>query len=707
MLLIGRHRIAGAGCLRGIACYPPPMLRSVATWMLRQPRGTRRLAVASLDGVLLASAMLLGVYWRFGSSGAGMGAHLGLALSAGLVGVAVFWASGLYREILRYAGPGLWLRLAGAVVLVALLLLAGGFLLLDERGWSREVFVGFVLAGTALSGGLRLAVLQVLAGLRPESGISGEGTPLIIYGAGASGVGLAAALRHSPAYRPVAFVDDDLKLAGSRIRDLPVHAPAALEALRRRHPSGVVALAVPAATNAQRRRILDRLHPLGLRTMTVPGMKELVVGQAGFSELREVNADELLGREAVEPSEHLLARCISGKSVMVTGAGGSIGSELCRQIARLRPARLLLLDHSEYALFQIEQELASLAQRDPEVARVPLRAVLGSVNSSVLVEEMLREHRVQTVYHAAACKHVGLVESNEATGVGVNTFGTLSMARAALKARVETFVLISTDKAVRPTSVMGASKRLAELVLQDLSGGGWSEVLTGRPGAKGAASSEGLLGCPTRFVAVRFGNVLGSSGSVVPRFQRQIAEGGPITVTHPEVTRYFMTVSEAVNLVIQAGSLGRGGEIYLLDMGEPVRIVDLARSLVALNGLTVRDDRNPGGDVAITFVGLQPGEKLHEELLVGGACEPTEHPKIRRAREPGISGRRLSELLARLESACDRHEVLEVRRVLEEMVETHAEAPEIEVLGGAAEPVATGRDAATPETRRGRGAALP
>jgi FlaA1/EpsC-like NDP-sugar epimerase len=649
--------------------------------MVRPSRRVRRAVVATADLVLLSAAMLLGVYWRLGSEGVMASSYLWLAVAAGVLGVGVLWGAGLYREILRYAGPGLWMRLAGAIVLVSLLLLGGGILLFDERGWSREVFVGFVLAGTGLCGGLRLAILQVLAGVRPESGLSGEGTPLIIYGAGASGVGLAAALKHSPAYRPVAFVDDDPKLAGSRIRDLPVHAPASLEELRRRHPAGVVALAVPSATSAERRRILDRLHPLGLRTMTVPGMRDLVAGQADFSQLREVQADELLGRDRVEPSEHLLAKCVTGKSVLVTGAGGSIGSELCRQIVRLRPARLLLLDHSEYALFQIEQELISMAKRDPEVARVPIRAVLGSVCSGVLVEEAMREHKVQTVYHAAAYKHVGLVESNEAAGVAVNTFGTMTLAKAAIKARVETFVLISTDKAVRPTSVMGASKRLAELVIQDLAAGGWIGILGMDERRLKGRAGERKASCPTRFVAVRFGNVLGSSGSVVPRFQKQIAEGGPITVTHPEVTRYFMTISEAVNLVIQAGSLGKGGEIYLLDMGEPVKIVDLARSLIALSGLTVRDEKHPDGDIEICFIGLQPGEKLHEGLLVGEVSDDTEHPKIRRAQESGVAIPNREVALARLESACDLQEALKVRRLVEEMVEvTCTLSPQTEVL---------------------------
>jgi len=654
------------------------MTRSVASWLLARPRRARLLLVAAADATLLMISMLLGAYWRLGPQAWDTPLYVGFAAAGAGLGVLVFWRMGLYREILRYAGPRLLTRTGSGLAFVVLLMLAGSLLLLDERGWSREVLVGFVLLGTALCGGLRLVVAEAFGALRSESGPPGRGNPLVIYGVGATGVGLASALEHSPYYDVVAFIDDDHKLVGSRVRNLPVLPVSKLSTLRDQHPGCEVALAIPSATSMQRRRILDGLAPLGMRVLTVPGMKELVVGQAGVGELQELDPDDLLGREAVAPRQHLLARCVTGKSVMVTGAGGSIGSELCRQIARLGPARLLLLDHSEYALYQIEQELSELARRDQLVAQVAVRAVLGSVTSSVMVEEVLREHRVQTVYHAAAYKHVGLVEHNESAGVAVNTFGTQSMARAAIKARVESFVLVSTDKAVRPSSVMGASKRLAELILQDVSAGGWKEVLGGSAGGGG---KEPMLGCPTRFAIVRFGNVLGSSGSVVPRFQRQIAAGGPVTVTHPEATRYFMTISEAVNLIIQAGSLGRGGEIYLLDMGTPIRILDLARSMIVLNRMTIRDEGNPAGDVEISFTGLQPGEKLNEELLVGGDPEATEHPKIRQARDRGLSGRSLNELLTRLESACDRHDSLEVRRLLEEMVEPSPKEPPVIEVG--------------------------
>jgi FlaA1/EpsC-like NDP-sugar epimerase len=600
------------------------------------PRVVRRGFAATVDAVLLAASLMLAAYLRFGETGLLDGNYLALAAVAGLAGVGIFWAGGLYREVLRYAGPRMWIRLAACTCVVTLVV-GTAALSFSERDISRSVLIAFAVVSTFLCGGVRLIAIQWLAGVRPESGIVGDAAPVLIYGAGASGVGVAAAMSHSPMYRPIAFIDDDVRLAGSRIRDLAVHSPSRLPTLAEKHPGAVVVLALPSATTAQRRQVIERLRPLGLRLMTVPGLRELMLGSARFGELREVAIEDLLGRDSVEPSQHLLAKCVAGRSVLVTGAGGSIGSELCRQIIRLRPSRLVLLDHSEFALYQIEQELASLARTDGSIAKVPVLAVLGSVCSGVMVEELLRENRVQTIYHAAAYKHVGIVEGNEVSGVVVNTFGTQSIARAAVKSKVETFVLVSTDKAVRPTNVMGASKRLAELVLQDLAAGAWTGVVGDRSSRPTTAPST--LECPTRFVIVRFGNVLGSSGSVVPKFLKQIGEGGPVTVTHPEVTRFFMTISEAVNLVIQAGSLGHGGDVFLLDMGEPVRIADLARNLVILQGLTVRDESNPNGDIAIEFIGLQPGEKLYEELLVTDDAEATEHPKIRRAQEQGVAGR--------------------------------------------------------------------
>ncbi len=630
---------------------------SVGQFLVGMPRSVRRLLAGVVDAVLLAASMMLAATWRLGDEALFERGYLRLALTAAALGTATFWFAGLYREVIRYAGPRIWIRIGVATAAVTTMLAAGN-VLVGERDISRSVLIGFGLISAVACGGIRVIAAQVLAGRRAGLTAGEAATPVLIYGAGASGAGLAAALAHSPLYRPAAFLDDDPRLVGSRIRDLTVHVGGDLPRLRERFPNAIVALAIPSASSADRRRVLERLRPLGMRIMTVPGLRELMVGEAGFGQLRELNIEDLLGRDSIKPNEHLLARCITGRSVLVTGAGGTIGGELCRQILRLKPSRLVLLEQGELALYQIDGELAAARRQDPELAKVPVFPMLGSVTSGVLVEELLHEHRVQTIYHAAAHKHVNIVETNEITGVVTNSFGTATMARAALKARVETFVLISTDKAVRPSSVMGASKRLAELVLQDLAGG-----------------ADAGVGCPTRFIMVRFGNVLGSSGSVVPLFLRQIAAGGPVTVTHPDVTRYFMTVTEAVNLVIQAGSLGRGGEIFILDMGEPVKIVDLARNLIGLQGFSVRDASRPDGDIRIEFVGLQPGEKLHETLVAEGTLETTEHPKISRAIEPGLRGPALRDGLARLESACDRHDPAEARRILQELVGTSAARP--------------------------------
>jgi FlaA1/EpsC-like NDP-sugar epimerase len=504
------------------------------------------------------------------------------------------------------------------------------------------------------------------ASLRRATGDRDNRPAVIVYGAGTSGAGVSVTLQEGGRHRVIGFVDDDPRLGGSLVRSLPVHPPSALPWLAERHPSAIVVLAMPSATTAERRRVLERLRPHGFRIRSVPGLRELMLGEARYDEIREVAVEDLLGRESVPPDRHLLSSCISGRSVLVTGAGGSIGSELCRQIVRLQPSRLVLLELSEFALYRIREELAELARADVSIARVPVVPMLGSVCSDVLVEELLRGHGVQTVYHAAACKHVGIVEGNEVVGIATNTFGTLTIARAAARARVGTFVLVSTDKAVRPTSVMGASKRLAELVVADLAAGGWTSVGASPPGAIMPRGSS--LECPTRFVTVRFGNVLGSSGSVVPKFLRQIAEGGPLTVTHPEATRYFMTIAEAVNLVIQAGSLGRGGDVLLLDMGEPVRILDLARNLAALHGLSIRNADSPMGELEVDFVGLQPGEKLHEELFETAGAERTEHARILRVLAPGLGGPRLARLLTALEAACDRHDGLRVRELLRSFV---------------------------------------
>jgi FlaA1/EpsC-like NDP-sugar epimerase len=399
---------------------------------------------------------------------------------------------------------------------------------------------------------------------------------------------------------------------------------------------------MPSVPHRRRREIIDALGPLPVKVMAMPGLAEIAAGTRRVDDVREVDIEDLLGRDPVRPNQRLLEACIRDKVVMVTGAGGSIGAELCRQIARLGPRRLVLFEQSEPALFQVEQEALKLVAG----TGTGVDAILGSVVHRNRVQRAMQSFGVETVYHAAAYKHVPMVEHNPIEGVQNNVMGTLHTAEAALAAGVGTFVLVSTDKAVRPTNVMGATKRFAELVLQGLA----------------------QQGGPTRFCMVRFGNVLASSGSVVPVFREQIRHGGPVTVTHPEVTRYFMTIPEAAQLVLQAGAMGQGGDVFVLDMGEPVRILDLARQMVRLSGLEVRDDENPEGDIEIVFTGLRPGEKLYEELLIGEQDEPTEHPRIRRAREEGLPWADVQAYSERLQAASKGCDCIEVRAVLTEAV---------------------------------------
>ena len=429
-------------------------------------------------------------------------------------------------------------------------------------------------------------------------------------------------------YWPVLFVDDNPALQQTEVAGLRVHSPAKLESIVAARQIDEVLLAIPSASRAQRLAVIDRLEGLHCKVKLVPGMADVVGGNVAVDAIREVEIEDLLGRDSVAADAALIGCCIIGKVVMVSGAGGSIGAELCRQIVHAGPSRLVLVELSEFALYSIEQELAATCARIN--AKIELVPLLGTVMHQHRIETAMRSFGVQTVYHAAAYKHVPLVEHNPIEGIRNNSVGTRRMAEAALAAGVETFVLISTDKAVRPTNVMGASKRLAELVLQAL-----------------ARASR-----TTRFCMVRFGNVLGSSGSVVPLFRKQIAAGGPITLTHPEITRYFMTIPEAAQLVIQAGSMGVGGEVYVLDMGQPVRIIDLAERMIHLSGLELRDEEHPDGEIAIEIVGLRPGEKLYEELLIGENVEGTNHPLIMRAYEHEVPWEVLVERLAQLDVAC-------------------------------------------------------
>ena len=440
------------------------------------------------------------------------------------------------------------------------------------------------------------------------------------------------------------FVDDDRRLNGREVRGVRVHHPEMIPQLVKRHQINMIMLALPSAGHIRRSEVIEKLSELRIEILTVPDLRELENGSAKFTDLRPIEIEDLLGRQSVAPQESLLTARIKGRTVLVTGAGGSIGSELCRQIIQLAPERLILIDNSEYNLYQVEGALLDTNEQGVDV--VP---ILGNVCDGLQMRQLMQQYHVATVYHAAAYKHVPIVEKNRIVGVRNNVLGTLRMAEAAVDSGVRNFVLISTDKAVRPTSVMGASKRLAELVLQ-------------------AIHESHEKNHQTNFCMVRFGNVLGSSGSVVPKFSEQIRAGGPVTVTHPEVTRYFMTIHEAANLVIQAGSLANGGDVFVLDMGDPVRIADLATRMIDIHGLSVRSEKNPEGAIEVKYTGLRPGEKLYEELLIEGDLEGTIHPKILRSAEAFLQWDEMQIVLQRLEAAFDRQDESTVLQILRETV---------------------------------------
>ena len=539
---------------------------------------------------------------------------------------------GFYHSIVRYLGMGL--LMAGGQVAI------GSAVILSAATWAlgmttqpfRLAVVFGAFCGFYLVGSRYIAQYFLVRNATDKQNV-------IIYGAGEAGARVAQALQGNHAYVPVAFVDDDLGMHGKRISGLRVWARKDLEWLIDKFDASHVLLAIPSVSRRERRDVIESLEPLPVHVQTVPNIDDLISGKARVDEIREVEVEDLLSRPPVAPDEGLMQATLLDKAVLVTGAGGSIGSELCRQILAIRPQTLVLFEVSEVALYTIDRELRALAAKfGIECRIVPL---LGSVQDEARVREVMAHFGIDTVYHAAAYKHVPLVEQNIIEGVCNNVLGTLRTARAARDTGVETFVLISTDKAVSPTSIMGASKRFAELVLQALQQGSES----------------------TRFAMVRFGNVLESSGSVVPLFREQIRQGGPVTVTHPEIIRYFMTIPEAAQLVIQAGGMAHGGEVFVLDMGEPVKIRDLAVRMINLMGLTVKDAEHPNGDIEIKFTGLRPAEKLYEELLIGENVAGTEHPRIMRAREDCLSREEINPLLDELQLAArrvDRHHMRDV-----------------------------------------------
>ena len=544
---------------------------------------------------------------------------------------------GLYRAVIRFISSKAAASIGLAVLLSTLSLILLSFYL--HVPLPRTVPVVFAAFLMIFVGGSRFFVRTVLANTENKGKES-----VIIYGAGSSGRQLAQSLIQGSEYSPVAFIDDDKKIQKSTIQGITVFNRSEINKLIQRYEVKRILLAMPRDNKKRIAKVLNRLENLSVEILSIPGSADLVSGKAKIDELHEVSIDDLLGRDSVKPHKDLLQADIRNKSVMVTGAGGSIGSELCRQILKQRPTKIILMELSEFALYKINGELQKEASKlDYDLTIVPL---LGSVQHKNRLLTIMRTFSVQTIYHAAAYKHVPVVEHNVIEGVRNNIFGTLFVAEAAIEAQVETFVLISTDKAVRPTNVMGTTKRMAELVLQAL------------------ADKTKQANGKTRFCMVRFGNVLGSSGSVVPLFREQIKAGGPVTVTHPDIIRYFMTIPEASQLVIQAGSMGKGGDVFVLDMGDPVNISDLAAKMIRLTGLTVLDKLNPDGDIAIEYTGLRPGEKLFEELLIGDDITQTEHRRIMSAHETWLPWDELEKILIKLDEACHQFAHEDIRRLL-------------------------------------------
>ncbi len=626
-----------------IAAYLQELLSASVSWS----RSQKNLTLATLDFLLLSGSLLLSFAIRFepstiwgGISQFDIGVGSWLLLHYGALGLV-----GLYRPILRYAGPELvWLVCQGALIG------SGGFIVLD---WlvnnvllPRSIVVMAPIFGLLSLVGLRLGIRWLtrihLLGVSQQ-----ERQVVAIYGAGTAGIQLHESLQHQHNYQVKIFLDDDPTLQGRRLRGLPVHSPAELAGLRESLELHSIFLALPSATHQRRREILEQLRPLHLGVKILPTLDQLLDRKGSFVALQEIQIADLLGRDEIPPDSSLMQKDLRSKTVLLTGAGGSIGSELCREILRLQPSKLILLDQHEHALYQMERELR------PQLSVTELLPFLGSVLETTRLAKLMKEHQVQTVYHAAAYKHVPLVEMNPLGGFRNNVLGTQSLLVACQAHQPELFVLISTDKAVRPTSLMGASKRIAELLVQDAARQ-WPEC---------------------RWTMVRFGNVLDSSGSVIPLFREQLRLGQPLTVTHPEVNRYFMSIGEAVRLVIQAGAMAKGGEVFLLDMGQPVRIAELARQLIELSGLV------PDRDVSIQFTGLRPGEKLHEELLIEPEHSlPTVHSRIFRSQEPCQKSAVLEVELELLEKAIAEQDLEEALAVMYRLVPEYGPSEHSQLL---------------------------
>ena len=601
-------------------------------------RINKQLIMLLVDSMLLVSILLASFsirlgYWYFPQDDL-----IWVVLGAPVVASIIFVRFGLYRAVIRYIGfKALW-TVVQAVSLYALVWGVIGFMVAVDGIPRSVILINWMLSLLAI-GGVRVVARWLLtreSGLKSNAQSNGSCKKVLVYGAGDAGIQLVSALSHSSEYNPVGFIDDSNELQGNQIRGLNIYSVNSIERVINKLKVDEVLIAMPSASRTKRLDIINTLESYPVLVRMLPGVAELAEGKISIGDLREVSIKDLLGRESVVANKDLLGKNITNKVVVVTGAGGSIGSELCRQIVFLKPKALILYEMSELALYSIEKELSNIG-----IYSIDIYPILGSVNNKTRMTNVFKRFGVDTIYHAAAYKHVPMVEFNNTEGVDNNIFGTLNCAQVAIDVGVETFVLISTDKAVRPTNTMGATKRSAELVLQALA-------------AKQSA---------TKFTMVRFGNVLGSSGSVIPLFKQQIKAGGPVTVTDVNMIRYFMTIPESVELVIQAGAMGLGGDVFVLDMGKPVKIDDLAKKMIRLSGLEVKDDAHPEGDIEITYTGLRPGEKLYEELLIGDNVSHTDNPLIMRAREELLTWDALEPILNNLQIAiqdCDQHKLREL-----------------------------------------------
>ncbi|HMS27496.1 MAG TPA: nucleoside-diphosphate sugar epimerase/dehydratase [Burkholderiaceae bacterium] len=631
--------------------------------LLSLSRGNKRALVVTLDVVLALASVWVAFYLRIDQTKAPVQQQIYPYALAPLMAVPIFVALGLYRAIYRYTGLAAMLEIVKAIALYGCLYFAVLFIF-NWNDVPRSLGLIQPLLFLIMVGGSRAFARFWLAGASGK--VMNARGRLLIYGAGEAGVQTATALAVSRQYSLQGFIDDDVTKIGGSINGIKIIGVHDVATTVSRLGITDILLAIPSLGRSQRNDIITKLRALPVHVRTLPGMGDLAAGRVTVQDIQELDLEDLLGRAPVPPDRTLLARNLSDKVVLVTGAGGSIGSELCRQIILEKPQKLVLVEHGEFALYSIYGELSGLCKEfDLPVEIVPL---LASVGNFARLNEICHTYLPTTVYHAAAYKHVPLVESNPAEGVLNNVFGTLNMARAAMASKASHFVLISTDKAVRPTNVMGATKRMAELVLQALANR--SRLSFYLP--DGSLSPE--LDNTTIFSMVRFGNVLGSSGSVVPLFRKQLLNGGPLTVTHADVTRYFMTIPEAAQLVLQAGAMSDGGDVFVLDMGEPVKILDLAKRMTQLSGQTIRDNQNPNGDIEIIITGLRPGEKLYEELLIGNDPKPTVHPRIMKANEDTVPWDILAPVLIKLRHTALQNDTDALKLILTQWVQGYAPA---------------------------------